>query len=108
MQLNELESNVQRLRLEGPAVCSSSTNEVSVGEQPVSSTAAPANTVEPASPHEVVKSTAEEDGPVDDDVMPAAVTPVVSDADDVAGNPDSITTTDAASPAQKSKCTRCG
>ena len=118
-QLDKLESNVQRLHLDGPAVCSSSTNEVSVGEQPASSAAVTApvvilesltvKTVDvtgQATPHVGYKSTAEEDKLVVDEDMARADIDAVTSADDVASRTDSVSVTDEACPAPNSTCMR--
>jgi hypothetical protein len=108
--LADLADNVGRLQLHPVDTCavpviSSGANRIDV-EPSLSSTAALANTV--ALECQQVESTAKEDGDNVDDVMPAAGTSVVSDADDEAGRSDSISTTDAASPVHKSECLRCG
>jgi hypothetical protein len=117
-QLDKLESNVQRLHLDGPAVCSSSTNEVSVGEQPASSAAVTAPVVIPesltvktvdvtgqATPHVGYKSTSG-DGKLDvDEDMPHADSDAVTSVDDDASRTDSVSTTDEAFSAPTCTCT---
>ncbi len=110
MQLDALAANVDMMHLQtvdtsAAPVISSGANQSALAELPPSSTAAPASAVDPASPHEADNSTAEKDGPCEDEVMPSAVAPVVSDADDDASRTDSVSTTDEAFSAPTCTCT---